>query len=611
MGETADVSSGDRHEAIAAAIDQLLDRALADPRYRPAIVALAELVLERAGEPVAMLQALASATAAVPASADEALEAESGPVTVEAAADGAATIEVDGNGTAEPRRRRAGRDGDIVPMDRAAFLALVERASRSIEDEGRGTLAELLLGPADEPALDLDREAVRFDEPDDPDAKLPGIVTRCRLRAAVARDVAARARFGTPIDEDHLHRARSEGAAVWMADLIDPDADAVDRLSESLDAVADTAELIVLLRTFEPTDRVRRAEAVRLLAAVQSSLRFAASDLRQAPDDDQVATFDWLKATTERERIFIERHMRLQDPLDPARLPEVLETVHESLGTLQARAERQERLKKTYQKLKYLGRQLGQGRGAAGDSDKLVAAVDTLVEDGIPPSSLRFRDALFGALDQLPGPEGRSAAYGRVIRELELHRDRVASQPVAAPAADEVEDDPADEIVRSIASPAAAVEQARIHLDRVAIPASATESLGVFEGVPTAAAWGRSIWRGLRALHAYAGDAHESAGFWNWCETSGSPVAWPATPRRLAMTESDGVQNEHLETRRFGVDPAVDPSGEVVMLAHLKIGSGGTILPRVYFHDDTKGATGRVHVGFIGPHTEVPNGLTN
>jgi len=39
------------------------------------------------------------------------------------------------------------------------------------------------------------------------------------------------------------------------------------------------------------------------------------------------------------------------------------------------------------------------------------------------------------------------------------------------------------------------------------------------------------------------------------------------------------------------------------MLARLNISEGGgSLAPRVYFCDDTGGATRKVHVGFVGPH---------
>ncbi|KRE65434.1 hypothetical protein ASG79_13760 [Arthrobacter sp. Soil761] len=76
----------------------------------------------------------------------------------------------------------------------------------------------------------------------------------------------------------------------------------------------------------------------------------------------------------------------------------------------------------------------------------------------------------------------------------------------------------------------------------------------------------------------------------------GPLLGWPASTKKLSMTESEGVQTggKFKGTRVFEVDPAVDPSDETTMLAHLKISEGGGVLaPRVYFYDDTGGATKR------------------
>jgi len=80
------------------------------------------------------------------------------------------------------------------------------------------------------------------------------------------------------------------------------------------------------------------------------------------------------------------------------------------------------------------------------------------------------------------------------------------------------------------------------------------------------------------------------------------------------MTEGETVQNgdKLSRTRIFKVDRAVHASGEIVMLAHLKISEGGgRLAPRVYFYDDTSGPTRKVHVGLVGPHYLVPNKSTN
>jgi hypothetical protein len=60
------------------------------------------------------------------------------------------------------------------------------------------------------------------------------------------------------------------------------------------------------------------------------------------------------------------------------------------------------------------------------------------------------------------------------------------------------------------------------------------------------------------------------------------------------------------------VSPEIDAKGSTIMEAHLKIAhGGGPLAPRIYLHDDTAGATGKVHVGFFGPHKYVPNKSTN
>ncbi len=162
-----------------------------------------------------------------------------------------------------------------------------------------------------------------------------------------------------------------------------------------------------------------------------------------------------------------------------------------------------------------------------------------------------------------------------------------------------------------------AVIAAQIYLSKwLALPPSAVRELEDVDTTPEAYNWGNKLWRGLRALAAYAEDrSHgwDRGGFWEWC-ASGPLLGWPATPKKLSMTESETVQNNdrYRRTRVFQIDPAVSPSGELLMLAHLKISEGGgNLAPRVYFHDDTGGTTKRIHVGLVGPHHLVPNKSTN
>ena len=172
--------------------------------------------------------------------------------------------------------------------------------------------------------------------------------------------------------------------------------------------------------------------------------------------------------------------------------------------------------------------------------------------------------------------------------------------------------EPVDYDAPPAATIAGVIEVAREQCEYVAIPASALREIDALDADEKAPDWARELWKGLRALNAYASEsAHFQGGFWEWCQHSNSEHnVWPATEKKLAMTESETLQtNAKLRrTRRFHVDRMVEPTGYQIMFAHLKIAEGGgQHIPRLYFEDDTKGRTEMIHIGFIGPHRLVPN----
>ena len=174
-----------------------------------------------------------------------------------------------------------------------------------------------------------------------------------------------------------------------------------------------------------------------------------------------------------------------------------------------------------------------------------------------------------------------------------------------------------DAIPDEVQDTSEAVLAAQLYLSRwLALPDSAGRELEGIDTAENAYPWGNNAWRGLRALAAYAEDranGWSKGGFWEWC-AEGPLLGWPATSKKLAMSEGETVQDrvKYKRTRIFKVDHAVDKSGEMMMLAHLKIAEGGgNLAPRIYFHDDTGGPTSKIHVGFVGPHYLVPNKSTN
>lgn len=154
-----------------------------------------------------------------------------------------------------------------------------------------------------------------------------------------------------------------------------------------------------------------------------------------------------------------------------------------------------------------------------------------------------------------------------------------------------------------------AIHQAQIHLTSLSIPEGALREIDKLDASPNSISWGKTLWRGLKALNAYCLEAQggKSAGFYDWCTKNGS---WPATSKKLAMKESESVHNnpKFRSARVLPCDKHLSSDETHFMEAHLKISEGGgDIAPRVYFYDDSSGDTRKVHVGFIGPHHLMPN----
>ncbi|CAM5530138.1 hypothetical protein STENM223S_01109 [Streptomyces tendae] len=117
--------------------------------------------------------------------------------------------------------------------------------------------------------------------------------------------------------------------------------------------------------------------------------------------------------------------------------------------------------------------------------------------------------------------------------------------------------------------------------------------------------WLYVAWDGLLALNHFAqssADGTASGDFLSWCKSDASS-AFPFPAAKVAMRESDTVARKaKLRTERMlPVPEAVSPDGRVFMQAHLKIGGGNTIAPRLHFYDDCP-RSGKVYVGYLGPH---------
>ncbi|MFE2092718.1 hypothetical protein [Streptomyces sp. NPDC059460] len=121
--------------------------------------------------------------------------------------------------------------------------------------------------------------------------------------------------------------------------------------------------------------------------------------------------------------------------------------------------------------------------------------------------------------------------------------------------------------------------------------------------------WLHVTWDGLLALDHFArssADGGTSGNFLSWCKSEASS-AFPFPVAKVAMRESDTVgRNAKLRGERMlPVPETVDADWRVFMQAHLKIGGGNTIAPRLHFYDDYP-RSGKVYVGYLDPHLRNP-----
>ncbi|MEN3540793.1 hypothetical protein AAH991_37165 [Microbispora sp. ZYX-F-249] len=125
--------------------------------------------------------------------------------------------------------------------------------------------------------------------------------------------------------------------------------------------------------------------------------------------------------------------------------------------------------------------------------------------------------------------------------------------------------------------------------------------------------WAAKAWDALLALDDFArarSSGEFAGGFYDWC-ADGSGGRRVIPPGMLAMRESASVTHsaKFTQPRTFPVPAEVHPSGKIVMEAHVKLRAVGYPAPRMYFHDDSGGVTGKIYVGYLGDH--LPNTRTN
>ncbi|MGW8682980.1 hypothetical protein ACWGNN_18280 [Streptomyces sp. NPDC055817] len=117
--------------------------------------------------------------------------------------------------------------------------------------------------------------------------------------------------------------------------------------------------------------------------------------------------------------------------------------------------------------------------------------------------------------------------------------------------------------------------------------------------------WVRMAWDALLALKDFAevvAAGKANSDFKQWCADA-PEGAHVISPRKVVRDESKSVKTngEWSRARTFPVPRHVHADGKLFMGAHVRIGGGNTIAPRLHYFDGACADHG-IFVGYIGPH---------
>jgi hypothetical protein len=299
----------------------------------------------------------------------------------------------------------------------------------------REPLRELTLGrkvaPAPPPpASSVNHAAVEKEE-------LDQLVARCRAKAEAVRWQAESHRrvwegVETPMDDI----AVASEMQAWAAHLVDCfyglDEDAPESADLSLlDDVGGCYEAVAEAVSLHAAARGRRGQIGRslpLLAEAQSMLRRALQILRAPEDPDQLEVYQRVRDAAARNRVYVKRYLRTNDPADPATWRVLIDRIEVFTASDDQTRQQKERIERIRQPLD----RIHAGQPADDDWQVVVDTVEELIGDGVPPSNREIRDLLLPAIDDMPDHDDLPTGFRLVLREIDRFLSTRATAPKVA-----------------------------------------------------------------------------------------------------------------------------------------------------------------------------------
>jgi len=211
---------------------------------------------------------------------------------------------------------------------------------------------------------------------------------------------------------------------LWMCQREGPPTVAAVAFEELAGCFEATMAIVLLLNDIvndEDEGEEFLEPALTLAGEAQAMLRNAVSAVNGTVDSDQVKLFQWLKATTNYYRIYIRDFMSKWTAVKPdtwaglkTRIEELSTRIDEMKQTVKQR-------EKLFSKVRHRRRviQSAAGQELLADWQRLVEAVNSLIESGLPPSNVELREQLLPVLDQIPDGLEVPKNFQLVLREID------------------------------------------------------------------------------------------------------------------------------------------------------------------------------------------------
>ncbi|QDT70383.1 hypothetical protein MalM25_33310 [Planctomycetes bacterium MalM25] len=160
--------------------------------------------------------------------------------------------------------------------------------------------------------------------------------------------------------------------------------------------------------------------ALDLLAEAQSATRAAARQTgRDREDFDQKGAYLWLSDTTDERRIYVQRHMRLDDPARPDGWDELATRIDQASEAYEKRRRVRSHRRKLLGKVAHKARLIADGEHVEESWRILVESIETLIAEGLQPSNVQLRNSLLPILDEAPDMVAEALGFQLVLREVD------------------------------------------------------------------------------------------------------------------------------------------------------------------------------------------------